>query len=228
MNEKHRDPPFSPSPGQPRLRFPRIIGLLPTTKRLLLIVWPFLAIVVLLVVLALIMVDVLSAGRAYVEGESRWSKGQKQGVFHLLRYAETKSDIEYQRYREAISVPVELGKARVEMEKPHPDYELAWQHFLDGGDNPDDINGVIRLYRYFRHIPYIDKVINIWAIGDVHIADLVQAADDLNVHIKTGDTSPARLQPIVQRIRQINDTLTPMENEFSSTLGRIAQPNSSF
>jgi diguanylate cyclase (GGDEF)-like protein/PAS domain S-box-containing protein len=191
----------------------------PASRRLFLIIWPFLAIVVLLVGLSLVMVDVLSAGRAYVEGESRWSKGQKEAVFHLLRYAETLSEADYRRYQEAVKTPVELNAARVEMEKPSPDYPRLRQHLLDGGDHPDDIDGIIRLYRNFRHVPYIDRVIGIWEQGDRYIVELVSAAEYLHVRIQAGDTSAKSLGPAVAQIRAINARLTPMEHEFSYVLG---------
>ena len=54
------------------------------TRRLLFIIWPFIAIVVLLVVLANESIAILSAGRAFVEGESLWSKAQKQSLVHLM------------------------------------------------------------------------------------------------------------------------------------------------
>jgi len=46
-------------------------GAIPISRRLLLIIWPF---------LALLRVDVLSAGRAYVGGEGLWSKAQKDAL----------------------------------------------------------------------------------------------------------------------------------------------------
>ena len=35
------------------------------------------------------------AARAYSEGESLWSKGQKRAMFSLLRYSETRSADDY-------------------------------------------------------------------------------------------------------------------------------------
>src|SRR5215470_10053716 len=67
--------------------FSGVAAIFPTGKRLLLIIWPFLAIVLLLVLLGAESLEIHSAGRAYVEGESLWSKAQKEAVMHLLRYA---------------------------------------------------------------------------------------------------------------------------------------------
>ncbi|HYU68760.1 MAG TPA: hypothetical protein VEL09_05460, partial [Burkholderiales bacterium] len=69
--------------------FAKVTQWLAMSKRMLLIVSPFLAIVAVLVWLAIVSIDILTAGRAYVEGESLWSKNQKEAVFHLLRFAET-------------------------------------------------------------------------------------------------------------------------------------------
>jgi len=124
----------------------------PLNKRLLRLIWPFLAIVVLLVLVTIIVTDILSAARAFVEGESRWSKAQKESVFQLQRYAETYSEQDYEAYLQNIAVPKKLGEARVEMDKDHPDFARAWKLLHEGGDHPDDIDGVIRLYRNFRHI----------------------------------------------------------------------------
>ena len=66
---------------------PAFVNLVPKSRRLLRIIWPFLAIVVLLLVLSGISMDILSATRAYVGGESLWSKAQKDAVFYLNRYA---------------------------------------------------------------------------------------------------------------------------------------------
>jgi diguanylate cyclase (GGDEF)-like protein/PAS domain S-box-containing protein len=216
-------PPWQPPSATLAMRWAQglrqLLRLLPVSRRLLRLIWPFLAIVVLLVVLAIQVTDVLSAARAFVEGESRWSKAQKESVFHLLRYAETHAEMHYIGYLENISVPVNLGRARVEMEKADPDYDVAWTYLLLGGDHPDDIDGVIRLYSRFRHIWYIDKIVRVWEEGDRHIAELMQAADELHVNIRAGRRSPQTLLPIVARIRVINARLTPLEIEFSNTLG---------
>ncbi len=50
--------------------------------------------------------EVLSAARAYVGGESLWAKGQKESVAALRRYAETRDPSDYARYERAIAVPL--------------------------------------------------------------------------------------------------------------------------
>ncbi|MGH7254162.1 MAG: hypothetical protein ACREI3_00165, partial [Nitrospirales bacterium] len=83
----------------------KVIQWLTIGKRMLLIVSPFLAIITVLVWLAVASIDILAAGRAYVEGESLWSKNQKEAVFHLIRFAATGSESDFLGYRKSIMVP---------------------------------------------------------------------------------------------------------------------------
>ena len=200
------------------MNFPKVSTLLPS-GRLLRLIWPFLAIVALLVVLAIQVTDILSAARAFVEGESRWSKAWKDSVFHLLDYAQTRSKRNYLDYLQTITVPQRLNEARVEMEKPQPDYERARQLLLEGNDHPDDIDGVIRLYTRFRRVWYIDRVVHVWEEGDRHIAELHSAALELHRLIESGADAERQIAQTVRRIYEINARMTPRAIEFSETLG---------
>ena len=147
------------------MRYPRIINRFPISRRLLLIVWPFLAIVFLLVLLGIGSVDILSSVRAYVGGESLWSKAQKSAAFYLNSYARTRSADDYQRFKAAIAVPLGDRVAREELEKPVPDLAVARQGFVAGKNYADDIPGMIRLFRVFRNVSYMDRAIAIWVAG---------------------------------------------------------------
>ena len=139
----------------------RFFALLGGSKRMLLIVSPFLVIVIVLVWLAILSIDILAAGRAYVEGESLWSKNQKEAVFHLLRFADTRDEADFEKYRKAIKVPQGYGQARLELEKANPDNAIVRAGFLDGGTHPEDLSGVLRLYERFHKISYMKSVLDI-------------------------------------------------------------------
>src|SRR3979490_3165141 len=160
--------------------FAKSIQWVAMSKRMRLIVSPFLAIVAVLVWLAIVSIDILTAGRAYVEGESLWSKNQKGGVFHLLRFAETKSDSDFRSYRKAIMVPLGFQRARFELEKPAPDYAAVRAGFLEGGTHPDDIPGVISLYQRFHRVSYMKSVLDIWRTGGVGVARHHGGAEELH------------------------------------------------
>jgi diguanylate cyclase (GGDEF)-like protein len=190
-----------------------------SSKRMLLILSPFLAIVFVLVWLAILSIGILAAGRAYVEGESLWSKSQKESVFHLLRYAETGSQADLLKYEQAIAVPLGFRKARLELEKSEPNYEIAYSGFVEGGSHRDDIPGVISLYERFHRVSYMKRVLDIWRTGDAFIARLNRAADDLSVIYAYDQPDLFQRDEIAHRIEQIDEELRPWQNKFSNTLG---------
>ena len=200
-----------------------VVNFIPISRRLLLIIWPFLVIVIVLIWMATETMSILVAVRSYSEGESLWSKGQKQAVFHLLHYSESHNDTDYQHYRTAIAVPLGDRKAREEMNKPDPDYAVAWQGLIEGRTHPDDIPHVIKLYRRFKSVSFMAEVISVWEHGDRLIAELNEAAEDLRAHVTAGLHTPETLRPIIKRIFEINARLTPLEDAFTKKLGDAAR-----
>ena len=197
----------------------RISMFVPVSKRLLLIVWPVLAIVVFLVMLAMVSVDILSAGRAYVGGEGLWSKAQKDAVYYLTQYAQNKADEEYLEFRRAIAVPLGDRTARIELDKRHPDIEVARNGLLAGRTHPDDLPGVIRLFQTMRDVSYMARVVELWEQGDKYVVELDQLGEEMHARITAGNSSAANLQPLLARLHQINAQITPLSDEFSFTLG---------
>jgi diguanylate cyclase (GGDEF)-like protein/PAS domain S-box-containing protein len=202
---------------------PVFVNLVPKSRRLLRIIWPFLAIVVLLLVLWVISMDILSATRAYVGGESLWSKAQKDAVFYLNRYATTRSETDYDRYLDVIKVPLGDRRAREELDQANPNVERAREGFIEGRNHPDDIAGMIWVFRRFRNVGYIDRSIAIWTQADARIAELTGAAERLHQRVMAGNADEESLRPLLEDIRRINGNLTPLEDTFSFTLGEASR-----
>lgn len=197
----------------------RIVNFIPISRRLLLIVWPFLVIVVILLWLSSESMNILMATRSYSEGESLWSKGQKQAIFYLLRYTETQSEVDFRKYRDRIAVTKGDKKARLELQKPNPDYAIAWQGFVEGDNHPKDIPGLIMLFRRFQHIDFMAEVIALWTEGDRLIEQITVAAEELNASVLSGNADHARLSAFRERLLDIDTELTPLTDRFTRTLG---------
>src|ERR1700722_14214628 len=97
----------------------------------------FTAIVLCLLILANFSFGVLSSLRAYVGGESKWSKAQKDAVFHLQKYGTTRAADDLGQFLDNIAVPLGDHSARIEMNKADPDIEKVRQGFAGGGNSPD-------------------------------------------------------------------------------------------
>ena len=78
---------------------------------------PVLTTVLLLVLLAALSFNILSALRAFVNGESLWSKAQKEAVAELRRYAHDGDAARYRRFQAHLAVPQGDRVARLAIDR---------------------------------------------------------------------------------------------------------------
>lgn len=195
----------------------------PKTSSPFAIVWIFAAIVLCLLILANFSFGLLSSVRAYVGGESLWSKAQKDAVYHLQKYAASRAPEELRQFRADIAVPLGDHEARVEMDKPNPDFEKVRQGFVRGGNHLDDIDGMFNLYRRFKWVSFMQRAIRAWDAGDRYIVQLDEAGTLLQREIESPSPSAEKVQSILVEIFVINENLTPIENQFVDALGEASR-----
>ena len=103
--------------------------------------WPvltvFIGIVTVQLLVAVISIDVMFAVRAYVSGESLYSKGQKDAHINLVEYAEHFRDEDCQKLLSALAMPIGDRIAREALQKSPPDKEAARRDLLAGGTQED-------------------------------------------------------------------------------------------
>ncbi|SUD30135.1 sensory box/GGDEF domain/EAL domain-containing protein [Pseudomonas fluorescens] len=189
------------------------------TPRLLGIVWPFIAVVLLQALLGCVSLYVLSAVRGYVAGESLWSKGQKDAIYYLTLYADNRDQATFLKYQNAIAVPQGGHELRVALDRPSPDLEAARLGILKGGNHPDDVSSLIWLYLNFRHFSYLEKAIELWTVGDGYLVQLDDLAQEMHRAIIANQVSSADIHAWKERIIAINDGVTPAAKAFSDALG---------
>ncbi len=187
------------------------------------IVWMFAAIVLCLLILANFSFGLLSSMRAYVGGESLWSKAQKDAVFHLQKYAANRAPEEFRQFRAQISIPLGDHEARIEMDEPNPDHRKVRQGFIRGGNHPDDVDGMFNLYRRFRWVTFMQRAIGAWDAADRYIAELDGAATSLQREIESPAPNAERIRAILEQISSINENLTPIENQFVDALSEASR-----
>ncbi|MGH9720945.1 MAG: PAS domain-containing protein, partial [Bryobacteraceae bacterium] len=192
-------------------------------RKLILLLGPLFIVAAGLLFLAAFAMDVLTSVRAYVNGEALWSKAQKDSIFYLKRYAFSRDEKDYHQYLDAIRVPLGDRTARVELDKPDFDMQVACRGFLEGRNHPDDVEGMARFFRRFRHVSYMEKAIDIWAEADGYIEQLRQEGENLRNSISSGGSLDAVIGPRLAAIDELNKRLTPLEDSFSNTLGEGAR-----
>ncbi len=188
------------------------------TSKLAAIVVVFAAIVAALLALVALVLSATAGVRAAVTGEGLWSKGQKDAVYYLVRYARSHDERDYRKYREAIAIPLGYRKGRLEMEKPDYDPAVVEQGFVAGGSTAEDVPAMIFLFRHFRGWSDFAAAMGFWEHGERYIAALVDCAEELHGAIHSGRLAADQERGILDRIEATNASLTLLEREFSAAL----------
>ncbi len=192
-------------------------------KRLSVVILIYCSIIVVVSLLSYLGMSILSGVRAYVGAEGIWSRHQKEGAYHLTRYAMTGEESHYQTYLTVIDVMLSDKKVRLELEKPNPDLAVARQGFRGGKVHPDDVEMMIFLFRQFRRIDSIDRAIQIWAEADLLVSDLQALGEELHREVPSSGAASARVDTMLRDLDTLNENLMHMEHEFSVALGEASR-----
>jgi diguanylate cyclase (GGDEF)-like protein/PAS domain S-box-containing protein len=187
--------------------------------RLFRLVSPFVTVVLFQAFLAGVSLETLSSVRAYVGGEGKWSKGQKDAVHFISIYSQTGDEHFFNRFKSALAVPLADRAARYALEQPTPDPNAARAGFSEGGNHPDDIPGMIRLFRYFQDVPYMATAIKHWRATDLFLDQLTALGDAIHEDYSGAPGAVVRPEFRNEQIDLIDRRLAPIAIAFSESLG---------
>ena len=98
--------------------------------------------------------------------------------------------------------------------------EVARQGFLEGRNHPDDVDGMIELFRNFKNIYYIEKAITIWdEAGPLALQLTCNWRNTSRPIFVSSSIAGGDKQFCSNSIGSINQKLTVLEDKFSYTLG---------
>ena len=187
------------------------------------LIWPLLAAFACLLLIAALGITMLSAVRAYIGGESAWSRAQKQAVIHLMRYAETGFEQNYEAYRGNIAVNLGDRRARLALDRPDPDFAQAKRGFLEGRNHPDDVDRMVAVFRFFRADRDVERAVDSWAQADALLERLDGAARELRDVVRAHGAGSWQARAQARSIVELDDRLTPLAEQYSQSLGSAAR-----
>lgn len=187
--------------------------------RLLRLVTPFVAVVLFQAFLAGFSLEMLSSVRAYVGGEGLWSKAQKDAIHLISLYSQTGDEKFFDRFKMAIAVPLSDRTARHALEQQPPDLDAARDGLLGGGNHPGDIPGMIWLFRYFQHGPYMATAIRYWRGTDPFLDQLESLGNAIHDEMSSAPGAAGLAAVHQEQIDLIDWRLAPLASAFSENLG---------
>ncbi|PKB18742.1 HAMP domain-containing sensor histidine kinase [Flavobacterium sp. 5] len=163
-------------------------------------------------------IKILSGSRAYVNGESHYSKGQKDAVRHLITYLYTDNIEQWKLYENELSVPQGDGTARIALIK-NLNTDIIKKGFRNGRNHEKDLDDLIWVFKNFKAIPFMRKAINEWRQGDILISQIDSIGDEIHKEIINGHLTVTSRNYFLTKLSDVSDKLTINERNFSNTLG---------
>jgi PAS domain S-box-containing protein len=176
-----------------------------------------------LILLSVLGFSIQGTMRAYVHGEALWSRAQKTATYHLTRYGLQRDSADYTAFLAALAIPRADRRAREELERAEPDLAAARQALLEGGNHAHDVPGLIRFFRRFRRLSFVDSAITVWAEGDSLIARLEAAGAALRSAVTAPRADEARIAMLLGDIDALDARLTAVEHAFSDVMSAGAR-----
>ncbi|MBC7699547.1 ATP-binding protein [Aquabacterium sp.] len=181
-----------------------------------------LVVISLLAALAVTSVNVLGALRAYVGGESLWSKASSDAVQHLRDFAVTHNQADFVAFEEALALPLGDQQAREEMLRSNPNLTVVRQGLIAGGNHPDDVAGMITLFRRFGDRPVLQEALTAWTHGDALLAQLRAEGQRLRHHVNAPADGVMVLASL-EEVRELSDELVLAAKRFSASLAQVSR-----
>lgn len=192
------------------------------------VTWPCAAIIGVLLIISAVNILALSATRAYVAGNSIWARAEWETSALLIRYNRTSDSELLAELNAQMSMVLGDRIARLELIKARPHYVLARHGLLAGGTHPDDVRGMIWLFRAARLLGVADEPLRIWGEADEQFLHYFPLEQEAIVAGRHGEPSAAQLNDWVQRVHLIHDPLAQLEQRFASSMDEYARRLATF
>ena len=165
----------------------------------------------------------LSGARAFVGGESLWSKARSQTVAYL--HARASADPPAPPCKpltEWLAVPLGDRVARLALDQTEPDLVAARAGFLRGGNEADDIDDMISVYLNIGSLPLLRETIAAWRRGDELIEQLRVLGEQMCAST-AAQASLGQTEATLRELNRLDAELIDTEKRFSASLGRAAR-----
>ncbi len=171
--------------------------------------------------LAISSMYLLGAIRAYVQGESLWSKAHTTAVAQLQAHVATGDPAYLQGFESALTVQAGDQRAREALNTRPVRWQVARQGFTAGGLDEGDITAMMVLYHLFSDTWLFQPSLRAWTQGDTLIAELrllAERSKRLTIEQRNGPAG----QALSREVASVDRQLLVEERTFLAHLTRAA------
>lgn len=171
----------------------------------------------LLIVINYYTIKILSINRAYINGESHYSKGQKEAVRHLTAYLYNQEETLWKLFQKELKIPQGDGIARVALIN-NGNETVIKKGLRAGGNNEKDLDGIIWLFKHFHSVSFFKKAVDEWEKGDLLINQLSVIGNQAHQKIQSSNLDSETRDKILAQISLLSDRLSIIQRNYSNTL----------
>src|SRR5690349_20866892 len=191
-------------------------------RRLLPLAWGLAAVIGLILAFTWGALEVQVALAGFLNGESIWSKAQKQAVIDLRNYAASGKPADLAAYRRNYEILHIDRWTRDVVAAGDYDQSAVADALVKVNTMQAAVPGVIFMLDHFASAPYMREALAAWRSTDGHVAELDAIAHQLEAAYARGTVDPASVARQQARIRAINDFIEPRAKVFSQEVAHGA------
>jgi diguanylate cyclase (GGDEF)-like protein/PAS domain S-box-containing protein len=194
----------------------------PLVRRLLPLAYASVGVVAVILALTWLTVQAQIALAGYLNGESLWSKAQKQVTVDLLNYADTGNAADYADFQENYVSLEALRSARDMVLSGDFEYQEVEDEMRRGHSMTVAIPGAIFILDHFANAPYMHDALRQWQAADGAIVELGLIGEAMHRGYRNGTMTPAEIDRQRDRINALNAFIEPHANRFSLSIAHGA------
>jgi len=176
---------------------------------------------IVLIVINYYTLKTMSSVRAYINGESNYSKGEKDATQSLISYMHTQNPKDWEDFIRNIRIPQGDSIARVTLLEGGS-IDTVREGFLQGGNHVEDIEDMIWLFNAFRNFSLMSEPLAIWEMGDALVHEKYLIANEIRMSVEEG-TIEANESRFLAALNRNREAITLKGKEFSESLGTTAR-----
>lgn len=162
-------------------------------------------------------IRILSANRAYVNGESQYSKGQKDAIYYLTTYVHNKNAKYWDFYLREIKV-IQGDKLALNTLHDNPDDVRVKVGLRAGRNKEEDLDDIIWLFKKFKNVPLFSNAFKIWAEANILTDELNTVGNEIRKRVLSKNLTDVEKNILLQKIETIGEKFTILERNFTDAM----------
>lgn len=166
-------------------------------------------------------IRILSANRAYVTGETQYSKAQKDAVYYLTTYVHTKN-VKYRNFYLREFKVIDGDKLALNTLNSNPDDEMVKVGLRAGRNKEEDLDDIIWLFKKFKNVSLFSNAFKIWAKANILSDELTLVGNEVHKKVVSKTLTNAEKNILLLKIEIISEKYTVLERNFTDAIAQAS------